>query len=1215
MLLQRTIGSSILLFALACLLYGIGSGRPISWSLHVSDTPIGLPVCFLLVGITILANGPAKRRALIGEAAGWSLIGLAGLSAALTLGAKGMSFVPLFGPDHLTSGMPLYAALSFLVAGSVLVRTAKPTHQHSQIAIPAAILFILAVGLGATIVTALRLNVLYPQLTTSQSGYLVSFGIITCALGLWLRWRKACPVRPGAVMNESERIGLIGGAILIAIAIASGVAGFASQQQLIEKTLSDSLLLSLKNRIAIFQTIIDSRVVLAESIAQRAPLANHAYVAQNGTTDLRTSDPLTEMLRNFIKGDLTGIAVLDPQNRVLASAGRFSGTSGTQVDIGKASPAHILWDKELYLRSRSDILHNGETIGTLEVQQRLPMLTDHLFEPDGFGRTGEMVLCSRSMDTLSCFPRRFRQQVFNVPLTNMKGQPLPMTYAVAGEMNVMKSLDGRGREVIAAYGPVTPSGLGMVVRQETRELYKPMRDQLNWLLPALLLLAAAGALLLRYRVRPLVTRLLDSERRATEKELRMRAIVDNVGEGIVTFDSHGFIRSFNDTACTLFGYTRHAAVGLAIQDIVPPAIQSLPAPLVRRYLRHGTAEPNGRRGVELIGVHRTGRRFFLELTVTDTRIESERLLVGIVRDITERKQAEVRIHAEKEALQATLNSIGDAVGDAVITTDLNSKITYLNPVAENMTGWNNDTAHGLLLQKIFRTVDGTTGRAVANPVLQVLREDRVAMADNKLLLRPDGVQFLIEMSAAPIRDKHQKMIGVALIFRDVTETRRIATQLAYQASHDALTGLINRREFESRLEQVLKADAAPVFGRGEYTLLYLDLDQFKIVNDTCGHAAGDEMLRQLTSVLQDNMRAQDTLARLGGDEFGVLLDQCPPAQALRIADTLRQLISEFRFIWQDKVFATGVSIGLVCFRSGEQTLADLFRMADAACYVAKDKGRNRVHAYAPDDKELSQRHGEMGWIARIRKALDDKRFILYSQKIIPLQADSGEHVHYEMLVRMRDEEGRIVMPMAFIPAAERYGLMPLLDRWVIQTAFAQCFARPASEKICAINLSATSISDEHFLSFVNEQFARYAIDPSRICFEITETAAIANLSQAAALVRELKALGCLIALDDFGSGMSSFGYLKHLPVDYLKIDGGFVKDMLIDPIDHAMVESINHIGHVMGIKTIAEFGENQAIMDELRRIGVDFAQGYGVGKPSPSVVHQLTEKPSETVEG
>ena len=361
-------------------------------------------------------------------------------------------------------------------------------------------------------------------------------------------------------------------------------------------------------------------------------------------------------------------------------------------------------------------------------------------------------------------------------------------------------------------------------------------------------------------------------------------------------------------------------------------------------------------------------------------------------------------------------------------------------------------------------------------------------------------------------------------------------------------------------------------------------------------------MKQLADLLKTKLRQNDTIARLGGDEFGVLLEACPTAPALKIAELLRQSIADFRFVWKERIFPIGVSIGLVTFGDEALTLADILRMADAACYLAKDHGRNRIHVFSPEDQELAQRQGEMGWIGRIRQALEEDRFVLYSQAILALAPTIDPKSHCEILLRLRDENDQIVPPIAFIPAAERYGLMPAIDRWVIRNALAlhaERARRGAGDELYAINLSGTSIGDVDFLPFVREQFLLTGVPPQNICFEITETAAIANLAKAGALIRTLRDLGCRIALDDFGSGMSSFSYLKHLPVDYLKIDGSFVKDMAKNPIDHAMVEAINRVGQVMHIETIAEFVESEETLQRLKLMGVDFAQGYAIGKPVP----------------
>ncbi|MFO1318942.1 MAG: EAL domain-containing protein [Burkholderiales bacterium] len=584
-------------------------------------------------------------------------------------------------------------------------------------------------------------------------------------------------------------------------------------------------------------------------------------------------------------------------------------------------------------------------------------------------------------------------------------------------------------------------------------------------------------------------------------------------------------------------------------------------------------------------------------SVRDVRGRAVRM-AGALTDITDKQLAAAELHAAKERAQVTLASIADGV----VTTDIEGWVEYLNPVAEQLTGWKSERAWGLPIQALFRVIDESSRRASANVIEMVLKEERtIEGGANMLLQRNDGVEVPIVHSAAPIRDGSGKVTGVVLVLRDVSRERQYAAKLSYQASHDALTGLINRTEFERRLDLALQT--ATQMGR-HHAVLYLDLDQFKVVNDTCGHAAGDQLMRQVSTLLQHCLREGDTLARLGGDEFGVLLENCPPDAADRIADKLRQTVTDFHFAWGNLSFNIGVSIGLVNVEDALFTLAEVLRAADTACYMAKEKGRNRVQVYHPEDSELTIRQGEMEWIGRLQRALDENRFVLHAQEIFEVAGPRRGGRHCELLIRMLDEDGHLVPPMAFIPAAERYNLMPAVDRWAIRTALAT-LSRLGSEEgphpieLCAINLSGASITDERFLDFVREQFTRFAVPYSMICFEITETAAIANLDRAERLMRELKALGCWFSLDDFGAGMSSFAYLKHLPVDFLKIDGAFVKDMADDPIDRAMVEAINNVGHVMGKKTIAEFVDSPQVFEALRRIGVDYAQGYGLARPEP----------------
>jgi diguanylate cyclase (GGDEF)-like protein/PAS domain S-box-containing protein len=571
-----------------------------------------------------------------------------------------------------------------------------------------------------------------------------------------------------------------------------------------------------------------------------------------------------------------------------------------------------------------------------------------------------------------------------------------------------------------------------------------------------------------------------------------------------------------------------------------------------------------------------------------------RRIVGVELDVTERKLYEEALFREKESAQITLQSIGDGV----ITTDGESIIDYINPVAEQLTGWRLEDAMGKPVDEVFRAFHEETCEPLENPLTGSIRRMRPIKATRPvLMIRRDGNELYVESTAAPIRDGRGHINGAVLVFHDVSESRELNRKLSYHASHDVLTGLVNRREFESRIERALKSAKAQ---EASYALCHLDIDQFKIINESCGHAAGDVLLGQVGALLKSKIRWRDTLSRIGGDEFGILLESCTLDEALHTADVLREAVRNFRFSWEERVFRLGASVGVVPISADNEDVASILSAADGACGAAKEQGRNRVHSFAENDIELMRRRRETQWASRISAALEEGRFELYRMPIMPLQTpDVG--AHYEILLRMRDEGGRIVAPDHFIAAAERYNITPAIDRWVIENTL-MWLVSEADERerlsLCAINLSGQSLGDDKFLPFVIEQFQKSGLDPSKICFEITETAAVASFSQANRFIQSLKELGCKFALDDFGTGLSSFGYLKHFPVDFLKIDGSFVRGILHDPIDREMVRSINEIGHLTGKLVIAEFAENAEIIQMLASLGVDYAQGYGIAQPS-----------------
>ena len=562
-----------------------------------------------------------------------------------------------------------------------------------------------------------------------------------------------------------------------------------------------------------------------------------------------------------------------------------------------------------------------------------------------------------------------------------------------------------------------------------------------------------------------------------------------------------------------------------------------------------------------------------------------------IESVRSSQRAQAEIFREKEHAHVTLHSISEAV----ITTDIDKRIIYMNPIARRITGWNEEEAIGMPVDTVFRLIHEQTREPVKSTVDEcLLQQGTVLFEEPAILINKNGDEFAVENSSSPIRGHNGELIGAVMVFRNITHIRNLSKKMEFQATHDALTGLINRHEFEHQLNIAVKSARDD---NRTHAICYLDLDQFKIVNDTCGHLAGDQLLKEIAALMPLSIRSSDCLARLGGDEFGVLMLDCPIKQAEKVADSLRASIRDFNFSWDRKTFDIGVSIGLVPISKDSGSVQDILRRSDSACYIAKDLGRNRVHVYKPDDIEISRRHGEMQWITRIKNALEQDFFQLALQAVKPV-TDRNGRLHYEVLLRLDEGKGDIIPPMSFIPAAERYDMMPVLDKWVINATFRLISEEQNRNRhIYNINLSGQTLCDTDILEYIRTQIDHYGIDATDLCFEITETAVIANLSLAIDFIGRMKKMGCMFALDDFGSGLSSFAYLKKLPVDFIKIDGEFVRDITEDPMDRAIVSAINDIGHEIGLTTIAEYVESEEVLRILEQLGVDYVQGFAVEKP------------------
>ncbi|MCP4896466.1 MAG: EAL domain-containing protein [bacterium] len=655
------------------------------------------------------------------------------------------------------------------------------------------------------------------------------------------------------------------------------------------------------------------------------------------------------------------------------------------------------------------------------------------------------------------------------------------------------------------------------------------------------------------------------------------------------------ITEANAQALQLFGRSREDHNGLEITRLCPP-IQPGGSSSMQVFRKRIDQALSGELPVfEWVVLDATQKEVPCEVRLSRYPSQGRQVVIGSLADISER-------HAAEEALRTSekrFRVLYDENPLMFLSLNREGNIVSINQFGAARLGYQSEKLVGSSMLEICPSEEHSAlSEGIASCFESPTRLHRWEMN----ALHRNGDALWVRVTGRVVADSDYQD-SLLLVCEDISELRHLTEELSFHATHDPLTGLINRREFERRLGASL---AHAQSEKSTHALLYLDLDQFKIVNDSCGHEAGDELLRQLGTALQNEVRSGDSLARLGGDEFGVLLERCSIDDAVRIADTIRQSVENFRFVWSDQTFSVAVSIGIVGLTSETVSITELLSAADTACYAAKDKGRNQIHLHHEGDASLAKRRGDMQWVRRIQTAISEQRLSLYFQPIVPLRNVDPNHECFELLLRMQRQDGKLESAANFLPAAERYSVSNSLDRWVVNAAlrWLENDSTVVDQlAMCCINLSGQSLGNDSFIDYLTASLDESSVPADKICFEITETAAICEMSKAIRFMTRLKARGCLFALDDFGSGLTSFGYLKNLPVDYLKIDGSFVKDILDDPLDLAVVRSINEIGQLMGKKTIAEFVESSSILKEVKNLGVDFAQGYAVGKPKPIVCH------------
>jgi diguanylate cyclase (GGDEF)-like protein/PAS domain S-box-containing protein len=681
----------------------------------------------------------------------------------------------------------------------------------------------------------------------------------------------------------------------------------------------------------------------------------------------------------------------------------------------------------------------------------------------------------------------------------------------------------------------------------------------------------------------------DRDRKIQGRDRLFRDFARTLPEVVLIHDEK--ILQANESAAALIGVEPSQLVGRDVVDLVKPAYRALFRKSVARRLAH--EEVPRRLEIQLINGDQSG--LWVELQSSTIEFQGRPAILSVARDISHRKSLEVSLSRSKRQAQFTLESIGEGV----VTTDNDGRIDYMNRAAENIIGVNRDDATGHTVGELFTLVDDSDRRSLGDPVERCLSmRRRVNMGRRAVMITHDGDhEHSVELSASPIRGPGDSISGAVVVFHDVGEIRGLTRKMSYQAAHDPLTGLINRREFERRLDEAMDTAHAD---EAVHMLFYMDLDRFKAVNDSCGHLAGDNMLREVATLIKEQVRESDFVGRLGGDEFGALLIGCPIEKARQIATDICNAVADYRFVWKDKIFSVGISIGLVEISHVSGTVQDVMAAADSACYVAKQEGRGRVHIYSARDEVIARERGDIQWLRELQAAIHEGRFELAVQPIISMTRSATSGPSVEILLRLPEGRGRDADTADFLRPAERYQLMPQIDRWVVNatlTAIASGEIRLAGNRSCAINLSGQTIGDEGFLGFVVEALDRSGVAPSAICFEVTEKAILANVQQAQRFIEVLHGIGCEFALDDFGSGMGAFASLKELPIDYLKIDGLYTRNLQTDEVNQEMVAAMIKLARTLKFRVVAEQVEHQEDFDWLREVGVDFVQGHFVEPP------------------
>jgi diguanylate cyclase (GGDEF)-like protein/PAS domain S-box-containing protein len=981
--------------------------------------------------------------------------------------------------------------------------------------------------------------------------------------------------------GAERKISFIGGLILLVLTLAAGISVYVVMQRQAESTLTKSLETALQHSVRLFESQIDQRLAGARTAATRPFVIQNLQLLDTQPSHAKGRYDLQRIALSFLPTGFTGVSFYDARGNEVARAGLFSQKSELRVPLTATPPAFLLWDGQFILNVRMDVVDDqGHRIGMVMTEATLPLLTRVFADAAAIGKTGEIAVCAPWEKDMQCFLSRISGKQFKRLPRVMEGKALPMNHALEGKTGIIFTQDYRREPVAASYAPVGALGLGMVQKIDQAELYSPITGQLKVIVPLLAALVIAGMLLLRWLVTPLV-------RAVTSSRERVHTILDNAADGTITIDESGIIESFNLAAAHIFGYPDFEAIGSNVRMLMPEAYRSKHDEGIRNYLHTGVGNVIGRRAVEVQGQRKDGSVFPLELTLGEMLLDGKRLFIGSVRDITERKRYEEKLRLWERAIDSSVNAI--LITDA---TQPNNPLIYTNPAFERITGYRQGEALG-------RNCNFLQNEDHDQPDIEELRQAIREQCEGRAVLRnyrKDGSMFWNELLIAPVRDESGKVTHFVGIQNDVTERKNYEIQLEHQANYDTLTELPNRNLLQDRLSQALAYVRRHERG---LAVLFIDLDYFKNINDSLGHNAGDRLLKQVAARLVGCVREGDTVSRQGGDEFVIVLsDIAAEEDVTLVTQKILKVMSDSFDAEGHQLYVT-CSIGIALYPKDGEDAETLLKNADAALYRAKDLGRNNAQFYTAEMnvKALERLILENS----LHHALDRNEFLLHYQPQVDLR--TGEITGMEALVRWQHPELGLIPPARFIPVAEESGVIVPLGEWVLRTACAQnkAWQLAGLKPVCvAVNLSARQFKQQDMVEVVTRILKETELDSTYLELELTESLIMQNVEATIATLGRLKAMGIKLSIDDFGTGYSSLSYLKRFPIDTLKIDQSFVRNITTDPDDAAIVKTIISMAHDMQLRVIAEGVETEEQKSFLHLRHCDEIQGYFFSRPVPA---------------